>query len=83
MNVRNSDGTLLMGNRSSPGSRLTLRFCRELDKPYIVNPTPSQLKIWIDNQGIETLNVAGNRESKYPGIQKETFQLLYSTLGET
>ena len=84
MNVRNSDGTLLMGNPNSPGSRLTLRFCRESrpSKPYIINPTPSQLKDWIDTHNIEILNVAGNRESKHPGITKETFQLLYSTLEE-
>lgn len=80
MNVRDSHGTLLMGNMNTPGTKLTLRFCKELGRPYIINPTPSQLKMWIDIFYIEILNVAGNRESKHPGIQKETFQLLYSTL---
>jgi len=80
-NVKNSDGTLLIGNTTSPGSKLTLRYCNELDKPRLINPTPSGLKWWIDHHKIEVLNVAGNRESKNPGIQKETFTLLYSVLG--
>jgi len=80
-NVEDSNGTLLMGDIDSPGSKLTLRYCNELDKPRLINPTPSGLKWWIDHHKIEILNVAGNRESKTPGIQKETFDLLYSTLG--
>ncbi len=80
-NVKDSGGTLLMGDVDSPGSKLTLRYCNELDKPCIINPTPSGLKLWLDKHKIEVLNVAGNRESKNPGIQKETFDLLYSVLG--
>jgi len=80
-NVEDSDGTLLMGETNSPGSRLTLRYCVDLRKPWIINPTPSDLKWWLTTYNIEVLNVAGNRESKNPGIQKETFTLLYSVLG--
>lgn len=80
-NVEDSDGTLLMGNVNSPGSKLTINCCNDLDKPRIINPTPYGLKWWIDKHEIEILNVAGNRESRNPGIQKETFTLLYSVLG--
>ena len=80
-NVKDSDGTLLIGNVNSPGSKLTLKYCNDLEKPRIINPTPYGLKWWIDKYKIEILNVAGNRESKNPGIQKETFTLLYSVLG--
>jgi len=65
-NVEDSDGTLLMGNIDSPGSKLTLRYCNELDKPRIINPTPSGLRWWLTAYKIEILNVAGNRESKNP-----------------
>ena len=82
-NVKDSDGTLLMGNVNSPGSELTLRYCNNLEKPRIINPTPYGLKWWLDKYKIEILNVAGNRESKNPGIQKETFTLLYSVLGDS
>ncbi len=81
-NVKDSDGTLLIGNVNSPGSKLTLKYCNDLEKPRIINPTPYGLKWWIDKYKIEILNVAGNRESKNPGIQKETFTLLYSVLGD-
>lgn len=79
-NIKDSDGTLLMGIIHSPGSRLTLRYCQELEKPWIINPTPLDLKEWLDTYKIEVLNVAGNRESKNPGIEKETILLLRSTL---
>ena len=78
-NVRDSDGTLLMVDIGSPGSRLTLRLCKELDKPYVINPVPLILKEWATRLNIETLNVAGNRESKTPGIEQETFDLLVNT----
>ena len=79
-NIEDSDGTLLMGNTSSPGSRLTLRLCQELGKPRIENPTPSELKAWLDTNDVEVLNVAGNRESRTPGIEKVTTSLLCSVL---
>jgi len=81
-NVKNSNGTLLMGDIRSPGSKLTLRLCKEMLKPSIVNPTPKELREWIATNRIETLNVAGNRESKTPGIQDQTIELLCGTLGD-
>ncbi len=80
-NVKDSDGTLLMGDTNSPGSKLTLKYCRELNKPSIINPTPSDLSWWLVAYKIEVLNVAGNRESKNPGIEEETISLLCITLG--
>jgi hypothetical protein len=80
-NVANSDGTLLMGEVSG-GTLITFLICKELNKPYIIYPTPLDLKKWINKHNIHTLNVAGNRESKHPGIRVETFQLLYTTLSK-
>jgi len=79
-NVEDSDGTLLVGDVESPGTRLTIKFCIELSKPHIINPTPETLKKWIKVKNIEVLNVAGNRESKNPSIQQETFTLIVKTL---
>jgi len=75
-NVRDSDGTVWFGNPSSPGGKLTLNTCRGAGKPYIVNPTPQELSQWVSANGIKTLNVAGNRERKSPGIKQQTIKTL-------
>jgi hypothetical protein len=76
LNVENSDGTVIFGDPSSPGSRLTIRYCKEQGKPFLVveedysSPERNQdvFLWWLSWTEIETLNVAGNRESKNPGI---------------
>lgn len=68
LNVRDSGGTVLFGNMHSPGCRLTIRYCRELLKPHLENPTASELRSWLKHYQIEVLNVAGNRESTNPGV---------------
>lgn len=67
LNAENSDGTVLFGETSSPGSILTIHFCEKAGKPYIVNPTSEELLRWLDEKDIEVLNVAGNRLSKSVG----------------
>ena len=73
-NVRDSDGTIrIAGNFNSPGEKLTLKAIQQYDKPYIdvsmSNPRPiSEVVAWLQENEIETLNVAGNRESSAPGI---------------
>jgi len=68
-NVKNSDGTVLFGNMNSPGSKMTIKFCRQMNKPYIINPSINQLRQWINLNNIQIMNVAGNRESTNQGIQ--------------
>lgn len=80
-NVANSDGTVLYGKTTSPGCAMTIEFCEELNKPYIKNPTQTDLREWLQIHRIHTLNVAGNRESKNPGIQAGVKALLLSALG--
>ena len=79
-NVKNSDGTIILGNTTSPGSKLTITFCRKLNRPFILNPDVDTLKRWLQMLKITILNVAGNRESKNPGIQHKTAQLLIDVL---
>ena len=80
INIADSDATLILGNVNSPGSKLTLETCEEQGKLYLVNPEPLELTAWLENYDIRVLNVAGNRESKNPGIGVRTIQLLSQAL---
>ena len=77
LNLAHSDATVGFGDMDSPGMRLTRRYCVELDKPFWDNPDPDELVRLIRLFKVETLNVAGNRESTHPGIYKT----VYYTLG--
>src|ERR1035437_4272324 len=68
-NIQNSDGTVIFGNTTSTGSKLTLNTCIKLRKSYIINPSKLELIKWIYILRIHILNVAGNRESVNSGIQ--------------
>lgn len=80
INVQNSDLTVVFGNPSSPGSRLTLNLCIQLKKYHLLNPVQDELAKFIGDKSIITLNVAGNRESKSPGIQKRVREYLVKEL---
>lgn len=67
-NVLDSDGTVWFGDSESPGGRLTLRTCREKNRPFLINPSTHELRKWLVDHHIQVLNIAGNRESKTPGI---------------
>lgn len=78
INARDSDGTLrIASNMKSPGEKCTLKGIKMFGKPYFdVDPTeihpvhPEEVAEWIRDEGIEVLNVAGNRESVAPGIER-------------
>ncbi len=93
LNVMNSDRTLLFGDTSSKGAKLTLGFCRRLGRnTYVVVwhtglPTPTdveQFLAWL-GKGPENciLNVAGNRESRQPGITDTVKEFLLIALGKS
>jgi hypothetical protein len=77
-NVRDSDGTLILFKTEiEGGTLLTLKYAQGLGRPYLAldcrdNPWEGELARILDwgrkNQ-IATLNVAGPRQSKCPGIQ--------------
>lgn len=75
-NVEAADGTTIFGILTSPGSRLTIKLCKQSGKPYIENPSSDQLRQFVADNGIETLNVAGNRESVNPGIEAGVRQIV-------
>lgn len=65
LNVRNSDGTVYFYTSDDKvGMLATKRSAEDWNKPFITNPTAEQLKQWLIDNNIRTLNVAGNRGSK-------------------
>ena len=91
INVMNSDGTLIFGDPASRGSALTTRFCHDLDKPCLTVlwrksgielDTYLRVVHWIERNNIKTLNVAGNRESKNPGIHDATSSFVVNLVKE-
>ena len=82
-NVRDSDGTLILyvdvfGN----GTALTQQIAKKLMKPCLLIQLNGknyakkslQLNAWLEVNKIETLNVAGPRESSNPGIYTKTLR---------
>lgn len=78
-NVRNAHATIIFGDENSPGCSLTKRLCRKWKKPYFVVNTFSSKQVEEVAKALRalaifdlTVNVAGNREEKNPGIFKKT-----------
>lgn len=79
MNVKDSDGTVIFSTSlGSTGTKLTIHWTEQLKRPYILNPTPEQLREWADENNIQTLNVAGNRASKDPKIFDHARYVVYN-----
>lgn len=80
-NVRDNDATLILGDASSSGCTLTLRYCRYYKKPFLVIPRPftdiRTAAAWIRANAPTSLNVAGNRERLSPGIFHEATDFCY------
>lgn len=80
-NVRDSDGTLVL-TRGQPdrGTALTVKLAQQRKKPCLVvdleKPDVGAVRNWVEMNRIETLNVAGPRESSAPGIQEQAADLL-------
>lgn len=87
-NVRDSDGTLILAvGPLSGGTALTARAAEKRGRPLHVvdlDGTPDVARVveWIRTEGIETLNVAGPRESGVPGIYGRAAVFLRKLLGE-
>jgi len=79
-NVTDSDGTVLFGMTNSPGTRLTIKYCTVLGRPYLINPSIIDFRLWIKEHNIVILNVAGNRESKNPGLQRKVKEFIINAL---
>ena len=83
-NVRMADATVLFGNMSSPGCKLTIKLCKLHGKWFKENPTVDELRSMLCNSWalVRVLNVAGNRERTNPGIYQLTFDTLVEALSK-
>jgi len=85
-NVRDSDGTLILAYGAlTGGTALTARLARQYDRPlWVVDLAApaafSQIRQWLQKHDIQTLNVAGPRESNHPGIYAQAADYLRQLL---
>ncbi len=84
-NVEDSDGTLIVNlDELDGGSLVAQAFAEQLEKPCLVvqldvgvtADAVASVLAWLREHGIKTLNIAGPRESKRPGIHRVTEELL-------
>jgi hypothetical protein len=82
LNVQHSDGTLILTvGRPEGGTRKTIGFCIEQHKPKLIldlrhRLKPQEFAAWVRQHDIRILNVAGPRESKHPGLGRQTKKVL-------
>lgn len=84
-NVEDSDGTLIVNLGELEGGTLATQvFAQQMGKPHLVvqldagvtAEAAASVLTWLHEHTIKTLNVAGPRESKRPGIYRLTGELL-------
>jgi hypothetical protein len=72
--VEDSDATLVITEGSPKGgTALTLKLARKLNKPFLLvdlarHADPSSVRLWVQNNQVRILNVAGPREGESAGI---------------
>lgn len=82
LNVVHSDGTLVLTRgRPEGGTQRTLEYCVQYRKPRFVidldrKLEPAAFSAWLQENRIETLNIAGPRESKQSGIARQALRAL-------
>jgi hypothetical protein len=75
-NVLESNATLIFyRGQLSGGTLLTFRLAEEHERPCLAvdldSPIPpGEIRKWLEEHGVEVLNVAGPRESQSPGISQ-------------
>ena len=91
-NVMDADGTLIVFfGELSGGTRETLRICEAAGKPVLtidgavkdVALAAVEAAVFIRHNGIGILNVAGPRESSYPGAADYAKRLIRAVLTST
>ncbi len=85
-NVRDSDATLILATgKLKGGTRLTKHFAEQCGKPvcrvdFADPPSPAWLWEQLLTHQIQSLNIAGPRESTEPGIYQKTVDYLHRLL---
>jgi len=82
LNVSDSDATLIIFDKEKDaGTKLTQEFAISSKKPFMLVDLSQEVEIndirnWVKNFQIQTLNIAGPRESKSPGIYQKGYYFL-------
>ncbi|MGB9696333.1 MAG: YpsA SLOG family protein [Ignavibacteria bacterium] len=86
LNAKVSDGTVIFsrvdnkGRVIGEGTKFTLEVLIKNKKPFLINPSDTEFIDWVHKYNIKVLNVAGNRESQFWGIQNHTEKFLIKTI---
>lgn len=75
-NVLDSDGTVIYGDVKSPGTKMTIDFLTNAQKPWIANPGMDAFVEFVEKNNIKILNVAGNRASKLSDVKLAEIEAL-------
>ena len=81
-NVRDSAGTLLWlpAGLEDPGTAWTQECAERMGRAILVcdpdKDGPVDISRWLEQHGLETLNVAGPSEGTWPGIEAQVFAVL-------
>jgi hypothetical protein len=83
MNVQYADATIIFSPSFSRGSALTEKLAKASGKPYLLikdlnseSDCVTKVFEFLVKHSPTTINIAGNRESKSPGIQKKVIKIL-------
>jgi len=88
-NIMDSDGTLIISHgKLTGGSALTRKLAKKHGKPWVhidlaslaVSDAVRFIRSWLERNDIQTLNIAGPRQSKAPGIYELTREVLKTAL---
>lgn len=85
-NVEDSDGTLILNlGTLDGGTAVTASHARQVGKPCLIvaleeGIEPAAFQVWLDENHIAVLNVAGPRESKRPGMYAAAMRCLEALL---
>jgi hypothetical protein len=84
-NVRDSDGTLVIGNAEDAGTKWTIECAQRAGRPLVIcdvdDPSAKEkVQRWLAANGVATLNVAGPSELSAPGIGQKAYVLVKSFL---
>lgn len=88
-NVVDSDATLILCRGCpSGGTELTLRLAQRHDRPCLVldldqSPGPAELRRWLEDHDVKTLNIAGPRQSQCPSVATQAGDFLIRALGRS
>ena len=86
LNVQNADVTIIFAPILSQGSQLTKDLADRLNKPCLVIEfditlgTIDVVKSFIKKHNPKIINIAGNRESKTPGVEHAVYTVMFLAL---